>query len=327
MDEISPSHLREGVEFSVKLRGYDPEQVDDFLDRVAGGIELLQQQLRQALERAARAEQQAAENAETDRALRRTLLLAQKTADELTAEADAYAARVRSEADAQAEAILAEAREAAAREAIAAQQSLRDDIRRLETARTLLEADIDALGRFVEAERARLRSVLEEQLERLGSLTVERRPPSHEVALPPIPAVPEPAAADAGGEPEPEPDGAAEADAAAAGPEHDAEAETAGVAGEEAAPDGAAVEAEASGASGEPGRPAPRDVFAPAGDEGEPTAAHDPFLDELRKATVDDEPLGPRDDDRDDLFAGFEPLDGETDLGLDRSRWGRRRRR
>src|SRR4051812_10918873 len=102
MDEVSPSYLRDGVEFQVKLRGYDPAQVDDFLDRVAGGIELLQQQLRQALERATKAEQQASDSSDTDHALRKTLVLAQKTADAAIKEAEEQAARIVGDAEQQA---------------------------------------------------------------------------------------------------------------------------------------------------------------------------------------------------------------------------------
>src|SRR3954464_3692858 len=102
MDEVSPAYLRDGVEFQLKLRGYDPGQVDDFLDRVAGGIELMQEQLRQALERAARAEQQAAESAETDQALRKTLVLAQRTAEQATRDAQQQASTIVAEAQAMA---------------------------------------------------------------------------------------------------------------------------------------------------------------------------------------------------------------------------------
>ena len=49
--DVSPKTLRE-VEFREKMRGYHPEDVDQFLERVAAGIEVLQDRLRQAVERA-----------------------------------------------------------------------------------------------------------------------------------------------------------------------------------------------------------------------------------------------------------------------------------
>src|SRR3954452_18402841 len=142
MDEVSPSYLRDGVEFQVRMRGYDAEQVDEFLDRVAGGIELLQQQLRQALDRAARAQRQAAETTEPDQAPRRTLVMAQKAADLATEEAQAAADRLRGDAEADSARLIAEAETTAARTASKAQRALRADIRKLEEARTRLAADV-----------------------------------------------------------------------------------------------------------------------------------------------------------------------------------------
>ena len=46
--EVSPKTLRE-IEFrEKKLGGYHPDDVDDFLERVAVGIEVYQEKLRQA---------------------------------------------------------------------------------------------------------------------------------------------------------------------------------------------------------------------------------------------------------------------------------------
>src|SRR5438093_5040418 len=148
MDEVSPDYLRDGVEFQLKLRGYDPGQVDDFLDRVAGGIELLQQQLRDALERAARAERQEAENAEADQALRKTLVLAQRTAEQATREAEELAAS-----------IVAGAEAAAKRAQADGQRALRAQLKQLEKARAALEVDVEALDSYLTEERARLKQM------------------------------------------------------------------------------------------------------------------------------------------------------------------------
>src|SRR3954447_22810922 len=100
--DVSPKMLRE-VEFREKFRGYHPEDVDTFLERVAVGIEALQTQLRQAAERVAHAEQLATQSATSDEALSRTLLLAQRTADLAVEEAREQAARIVSAAESQAE--------------------------------------------------------------------------------------------------------------------------------------------------------------------------------------------------------------------------------
>jgi DivIVA domain-containing protein len=46
--DISPKLLRE-VEFREQWRGYNPEEVDDFLERLALGLEELQSRLADAL--------------------------------------------------------------------------------------------------------------------------------------------------------------------------------------------------------------------------------------------------------------------------------------
>jgi cell division initiation protein len=289
-DELSPVYLREGVEFSVKLRGYDLEQVDDFLDRMADGIESLQQQLRRTTERAVRAEQLAADNAETEQALRRTLVVAQRTADEVIAEAEADAGRRREEAEATARSIIVAAEAEAARLASEAQRTLRDDIAALERARDALQADVDALDRHVAEERERLRRLAD------GDLVVAPAPAPTDLDVPPEPVVPEPVVAEA---------------------VHAVDA----VDVEPVADDVVVTESDPADSDVALDLDIPDDASSI-----DATAPHDdPFLAELRKASDDDAPLGPRDDA--ELFAGFAPIDGEHDLGLDRSRWGRRRRR
>ncbi len=106
--DVSPKTLRE-VEFREKMRGYHPEDVDQFLERVAAGIEVLQDRLRQAIERAQRAEQAATEAGGNDDALRRTLLLAQRTADLAVQEAREQAARIVTTAEQQAQSVVSDA--------------------------------------------------------------------------------------------------------------------------------------------------------------------------------------------------------------------------
>src|SRR3981081_2963661 len=105
--DVSPKALRE-VEFREKMRGYHPEDVDQFLERVAAGMEVLQDRLRQALERAQRAEQAASEVGGNDEALRRTLVLAQRTADLAVQEAREQAARILAGAEQQAQGVSAD---------------------------------------------------------------------------------------------------------------------------------------------------------------------------------------------------------------------------
>src|SRR2546427_674967 len=101
--DLTPQQLRE-VEFRERWRGYDPDQVDDLLERLAVGVETLQRQLDEA-------RREAQERAEADTAVRRTLVLAQRTADEAVTEAQANAERLVAEAEERGHTIEAEARE------------------------------------------------------------------------------------------------------------------------------------------------------------------------------------------------------------------------
>jgi cell division initiation protein len=179
--DVSPRSLR-AVTFREKLRGYHPEDVDQFLERVAEGVSALQTKLDEALARADQAEAQSAQASSGEDAVSRTLVLAQRTADLALAEAQEEAAR-----------LVAAAQKEADRVAEAAQRQLRADIERLELARKQLHADVQAMQQYVEQERARVRGTLTDLLQKVE--TASRRPPAPPVGssldLPPAPAAPE----------------------------------------------------------------------------------------------------------------------------------------
>lgn len=164
--DVSPKTLRE-VEFREKLRGYNPDDVDEFLERVAAGLEILQERLRQATERAVRAEQRASETTDGDDAMRRTLVLAQRTADLAVQEARDQAAGIVADAEAQAQAVRAEAAEHARRTIDDATREAWAQVGRLEAARDQLHQQIGGLEQYLESERMRLRAILNETLRRV----------------------------------------------------------------------------------------------------------------------------------------------------------------
>src|SRR5438874_13697260 len=110
--ELTPQRLRE-VEFKERWRGYDPEEVDDLLERVAAGLEDFENRVRQATERAVRAEQRASEGSDTDETLRRTLVLAQRTADAAIADAEERAKQLVADAEQRATATVTDAEQRA----------------------------------------------------------------------------------------------------------------------------------------------------------------------------------------------------------------------
>lgn len=174
--DVSAQTIRQ-VEFREKLRGYHQDDVDEFLERVAAGLEILQERLRLATERAVRAEQQTAESREDDDSLRRTLVLAQRTADLAVKEAKEQAARIVEEAESQAGASLAAAAEEGRRMAQEAETQVRADVSRLEAARRQLEQDVDRMVRYLDEQRARVKAVLAEVARNLDAeLGGEPRP-------------------------------------------------------------------------------------------------------------------------------------------------------
>jgi cell division initiation protein len=188
--DVSPQTLRE-VEFREKLRGYNQDDVDEFLERVAAGVEILQDRLRQATDRALRAEQRASEIDEADEAVRKTLVLAQRTADLAVQEAKEQAARALDAAKAEAKRIEAEASAQARRIAQEAQGRLRADLAALEVARSRLRSDVTALERHVEEQRGRVRDAMRDALKRLDSHVpaVAPAPAGPTIDIPPAPVV------------------------------------------------------------------------------------------------------------------------------------------
>jgi DivIVA domain-containing protein len=199
--DVTPQVINE-VEFHQKMRGYDPDEVDDFLERVAVAVEQLQARVRDAEQRAQAAERRATETverspaaqtappapaparatppvgeAEETEAIRRTLVLAQRTADAAIKEAEEEARRSLRGAQEQVQRLYTEAQEKARKLVIDAESDARrasDETRQrlvkeiiaLEEARDTLRADQGILERHLDEQRLRLRSSIGE-LQRL----------------------------------------------------------------------------------------------------------------------------------------------------------------
>jgi len=191
--DVSPKTLRE-VEFREKMRGYHPDDVDQFLEQVAAGLEVLQDRLRQAVDRAQRAEAAASDAGGNDETLRRTLVLAQRTADLAVQEAREQAARILASAEQQAQAVLGDAEERARRMLDETVAASRAELAKLETSRIQAQQEVDALSRWVEEHRSHLMAALRDALasvDRAGVLSSP--PPSRSIDLT-GPARPQPSA-------------------------------------------------------------------------------------------------------------------------------------
>ena len=183
------------MEFRLGLKGYNVDEVDEYLDKAAQEAEGLQEhvrqlneRLRQASERIAQLEREkraapvaaeseegvaaaaaaaaaAAEaNALSDETLQRTLLLAQKFVDQTKRESEAEAAAVVAQAEETARAAIAAAEATAAQLQAETHQKLREEVTRLEATRTELATDVESMARHLESERNRLRGALSEIL-------------------------------------------------------------------------------------------------------------------------------------------------------------------
>ncbi len=170
------------VEFRLGLKGYNVDEVDEYLEKAAVEAERLIEQLRQTTERLRQATERIAQlesagpapapaeptaavpAAVSDDALQQTLLLAQRFVEQTKRESEAEASRRVSAAEERARALLARAEEEARQLMTDSQQRLRDEVSRLETMRAQLATDVENMARHLESERARLTTMLSEVL-------------------------------------------------------------------------------------------------------------------------------------------------------------------
>jgi len=187
--DLSAKVLRE-VEFRDRLRGYDTDEVDEFLEKVAIAVDEMQEKMRQLAYRAERAERSAADRAvdEDEDSIRRTLVLAQRTADLAVREAQEQAAALMDTARNEAEKLLTDSRESAQRLVSESERRHRDDVARLENQRDQVRGELNALSSLLDAERKRLAEALGAALR-----FVERTlTPSMEISDRPVPVAASP---------------------------------------------------------------------------------------------------------------------------------------
>jgi cell division septum initiation protein DivIVA len=191
--DVTPQELR-GTEIKEAWRGFNRDEVDDLLERAASTIEHLTRQVQELESRLASAPPAAASaaalpsNRDDAEMLQRTLLLAQRAADDAVNEAQARARQLVEESEARAQSLVSEAESTARRIADSERRRLDDEIRDLASRRDLLSSDAEALEAYVSGYRDRLREAIEADLARLESSTVEPpapRPELHEVEVPP----------------------------------------------------------------------------------------------------------------------------------------------
>jgi DivIVA domain-containing protein len=166
MDELSP--LFQEIEFHERYRGYDPDEVDAFVDRVARAAAEMRGRIAELHERVDAAEARGGgvgTHSDAEETLTRTLVLAQRTADAAIAEARQEADRMTADAATSAQAILSAAE-------AEAQMTLRDA--QAEAADSLKAADDRAGLILAEAETDRRAMVAAAEAEAAEAASTER---------------------------------------------------------------------------------------------------------------------------------------------------------
>jgi DivIVA domain-containing protein len=188
--DVSPQELRD-TDIREGFRGYHRDDVDELLERAATTIEGLSERVRQITERITEAESSGSRNRETEETLQRTLILAQRTADEAIADAQKRARKMLEESETKSRTLVSEAEATARRIAEDERRRIETEVRELAARRDKLKNDVDALEKFESEYRDRIRSVIEAELDSLGRSSSEGapRPKLHEIEVPP--ALPE----------------------------------------------------------------------------------------------------------------------------------------
>jgi DivIVA domain-containing protein len=176
--EVTPKVLRD-VQFREKMRGgYHPEDVDEFLEQAAVGVEELLERLRDATERADRAEQLATEASANDEALKRMLLMGQRTVDQAIKEAREEAHRLVADARVQAAAVAAEGEERGRR---AYESSLAETRAKMEVAAAALrqaQQEQETLRKWVDVNKSHLLATLRDAEGLIENAGLEGEPPA-----------------------------------------------------------------------------------------------------------------------------------------------------
>ncbi len=184
--DVTPRELRD-TDIREAWRGYSREEVDELLERAAATIERQAGQIASLTEKLGGLESEAARNRETEDMLHRTLLLAQRTADEAVTEAQSKSRKMLDDAETKAHMLVSDAEATARRTADVERRNLETDLRDLGARREALVSDISNLETFEAGYRDRLREVIEADLATLqsrGPANAAPHPALHEVDVP-----------------------------------------------------------------------------------------------------------------------------------------------
>jgi cell division initiation protein len=167
--DLSAREIHE-KQFHDAWRGYNQAEVDDFLDRVAEALDRLQRENQDLKDRIAELDQAMAASHDTEEMLKKTLVTAQRAAEEAIANAKTKAEELISEAEAKVQHSETEARERLARAESESRRKVADSERDAADRRRALDERIEKLTSFERDARQRLKAFYEQQLRALDAL-------------------------------------------------------------------------------------------------------------------------------------------------------------
>jgi cell division initiation protein len=158
--ELTPQHVQD-KQFHDAFRGYNHEEVDRFLDEVAEAFAVAYEEREECRSRIRELESQLEQARSTEEILKRTLLHANKAADEAIRQARATSQKIVAEAERKAEELVIDAKRRTHGIVERAQAEVRE-----------LEQRADGLRRFEHDYRAQLRAFIDSQLRALSGAAI-----------------------------------------------------------------------------------------------------------------------------------------------------------
>ncbi|MHB8264057.1 MAG: DivIVA domain-containing protein [Acidimicrobiales bacterium] len=187
VEQVSKIRGIRTVEFRQALRGYNIDDVDEYLEELAAEADGVFEQVRQLSEQLGQAHARVSQleggaalqvqeasaqvaaaastfNDNSVESLQRTLIMAQKFVDQAHAEAQEQARGVVAAAENQAQTLLANANAEARRIVAETEGRMKQEVARLEQVRSKLAGEVEAVARHLDGERTRLRGALTEMV-------------------------------------------------------------------------------------------------------------------------------------------------------------------
>jgi cell division septum initiation protein DivIVA len=187
--DVTPHELRD-CQITDAFRGYNRDEVNELMERAAATIETQAEKIRILTERVSSVTTDASRTRDNEDIIQRTLILAQRAADEALADAQQHSSEVLADAEARSRAMVDAANAEVRRVHDVERVRLDGEIRDLSAHRDALQADVAALEGWEREYRGRVIGQLEADLAtaRAKRAVLPEPPPAPTAGEPPQPA-------------------------------------------------------------------------------------------------------------------------------------------